>query len=762
MPRSRSLWRRAWQMTSDPAGAGPESAQRSREARGHRGLALGWLRTGRVSRAIDSLRRALELDPAFLEASLDLGRVLAQQERWHDLEDHCRQAMKYLLPIPEFHKWLIQAVEETRGSDAAFRLYALRPESTRCPEFHGDEILCCVAVRNERRRLPHFVEYYRRLGVDRFLFVDNGSTDGTAEFLLQQHDVHLWSSTLSFQRANFGSAWFELLLSRYGVGHWCVTVDADEYLVFEGSPQRTLRDLCADLKRRGKEAATGLLLDLYSDRPIADTRLSDGGDPLAVCRFFDREFAHRRIELGGPYLNQTLFFGGVRQRVFPDRNDFLLSKVPVLSYQPEVVLASGQHVTNIPETRIAAEQCCLLHFKFIDTFPRYAREEARREVHAMGAQQYKAYCGVLDEDPGLCLYDPSHSIRFEGTEQLRTLGAMRAEPEDSTPMPVPIPGLPASGGVASPFWSVKLTVYDRTDRLERALASVLSQTRGDIEVEVVCDGPADARQQAVRECVERWGGGRVSFHGVTERLGHPEIFNLCILRARGRWVHILHDDDWLEPGYYDRLRAAIEAHPEAGSAFPQHRVVPEGPDAEDPWLSWSERESVGVIGDWIPRIFTHCRVQFSAVAVRRAVFEALGGFDARAGSAFDWDMWKRIAWHHPVIFVPALLVNVGRDATAETSRLTLSGQWLADAFASIDLDERKLGGRPEGRHLARRARARLTRYALDVVVRKRIEDGDVGAALANLRVLAREAPAQATTMQLLRSLVSGAPNEVRA
>src|SRR5579871_222638 len=43
-------------------------------------------------------------------------------------------------------------------------------------------------VRNESLRLPYLLTHYRRLGFDRFIFVDNGSTDGTTELLLQQPD----------------------------------------------------------------------------------------------------------------------------------------------------------------------------------------------------------------------------------------------------------------------------------------------------------------------------------------------------------------------------------------------------------------------------------------------------------------------------------------------------------------------------------------------------------------------------------------------
>ena len=81
-------------------------------------------------------------------------------------------------------------------------------------------------------RLPHFLDYYRRLGVDHFLFVDNGSDDGTAEYLAAQPDVSLWATNHSYRLARFGVDWLGWLQWRYGHGHWCLTVDADELLVY--------------------------------------------------------------------------------------------------------------------------------------------------------------------------------------------------------------------------------------------------------------------------------------------------------------------------------------------------------------------------------------------------------------------------------------------------------------------------------------------------------------------------------------------------
>src|SRR6056297_1358246 len=66
------------------------------------------------------------------------------------------------------------------------------------------DVLLVSTFRNERVRLPYFLRYYRDLGVDHFLFVDNDSTDGTFACLEGQDDISVWHTKASYKRATYG------------------------------------------------------------------------------------------------------------------------------------------------------------------------------------------------------------------------------------------------------------------------------------------------------------------------------------------------------------------------------------------------------------------------------------------------------------------------------------------------------------------------------------------------------------------------------
>jgi outer membrane protein assembly factor BamD (BamD/ComL family) len=119
-------------------------------------------------------------------------------------------------------------------------------------------------------------------------------------------------------------------------------------------------------------------------------------------------------------------------------------------------------------------------------------------------------------------------------------------------------------------------------------------------------------------------------------------------------------------------------------------------------------------------------------------------------SAFDWELWVRIATRYDAFYYPEPLVNVGRDDTAETSRLMRTGEQVTDAFRAIDVMVHHL---PEStaQRLASKARDRIAEYAIEIAAQF-LERGDLTAAIANMQAAASGHPSSRTNSRLAELL----------
>jgi GT2 family glycosyltransferase len=204
-----------------------------------------------------------------------------------------------------------------------------------------------------------------------------------------------------------------------------------------------------------------------------------------------------------------------------------------------------------------------------------------------------------------------------------------------------------------PFWSVMIPTYNRTDYLERTLRTVLSQASSpdDMQIEVLDNASTSGDAE---EITRRLGGGRITFFRQPQNLGMVGNWNSCIERARGYWVHILHDDDVPMPGFYATFRRFIDDNPSVGMVFSRAISI----DEDDNWLHLlgmpPGQKSDGLLEDALFRLTVEDPAPYlrcPAVVVRRDAYEATGGFDASLIFTSDWQMWIRVAAQVPVGYI---------------------------------------------------------------------------------------------------------------
>lgn len=287
-----------------------------------------------------------------------------------------------------------------------------------------DEVRCFLVQRNEYRRLPYFLHYHRQLGVGRFLVVDNGSTDGSLEYLNRQPDVHLWHNPGSYQRAKWGQTWINGLLEEYGDSCWCLILDADELFFFPYCDEGlSIRGFTGWLDRNRYNLCWSILLDMYSDRPADATRCEPGQDPLTACPFYEYNRHPGLMFDRSPARPEVVVGGNVRERIFGIEN--AVQKYNLLRGGEGLELQPGTHICRDRrgKARLAGVSALTLHFKYLSGFSSSITEAIARGEHYDVESQYRGFLGRGH----LKLHHPRFSRRFAGSPDLLERGLLRTE-----------------------------------------------------------------------------------------------------------------------------------------------------------------------------------------------------------------------------------------------------------------------------------------------------------------------------------------------
>jgi hypothetical protein len=306
-------------------------------------------------------------------------------------------------------------------------------------------------VRNERIRIHAWLRHYRNMGVKAFAVVDNGSTDGTYEFLREQPDVAATRIETSYAASKFGVAWLNEFHRRLRPSVWVLFADADELLVYRGWPDRPLIDLAEEAAAENCNTFFGVLIDMYPDGPLEAAVVSEHDDLFDVAPCFDRDYRFRiklvtpggrpeiKLELiGGPRVRMlssverelasswfSWFLRGQIDRVIPLTPARLLPWVvrfipktmPSLCKAPLVRSGAGVSYSSAHKTsgaRPFPENVVLCHFKFLADFAARVRGEAARGEHYRRGAEYIMYANAISRKDRL-------DFTYEGTQRFRTV-----------------------------------------------------------------------------------------------------------------------------------------------------------------------------------------------------------------------------------------------------------------------------------------------------------------------------------------------------
>ena len=302
-----------------------------------------------------------------------------------------------------------------------------------------EAVVLCV-VKDGESLVQAFIEHYLNLGFKHIFFLDNGSTDRTAEIIKSYKQTTLLSSHKPFRQ--YFIAFKNFLIKTCGSGHWCVVADIDEFLYCPLNGK--LKEVLTYLNQHRYDAVCIQMLDVFSKQGI---QLSEQKaeqkdawtlkDLKSAFRYYDTDNIKRReyVRQFQPTIHSglKLLNGGIRKTVF-NRN-CLLTKETMFFAHPGTRLKSS-HLLNYANR--ADFSIVYLHYKFVEDFYAKTIEAVARENHWNDSAEYKAYLAVLKEaskhDAVLSLLQPcSHEL--ESIDDLIELGFLFVSDQFRTSFP---------------------------------------------------------------------------------------------------------------------------------------------------------------------------------------------------------------------------------------------------------------------------------------------------------------------------------------
>lgn len=288
-----------------------------------------------------------------------------------------------------------------------------RPERPFTDYQPSGKVTIFCTVKDERIRLPWFLEYYRGLGCRDFVFIDTGSQDETVSYLKDQPDVYLYHAPADqFAFSRSGSDWINALGPKHAMHRWILVADIDEILAWPEQDREGLEGLAIRAERLGLNRAFTPMIDVYPEDPCDTLPYYEPGEPFAERAHLMDDVVHtkalwdagRLILYSGPRARHAKT--GKRPPIMTKQNFYYIEPVGYQHLGPHFDTYARPSPLVVP----------FLHFKFLPDFKTRMKKAISEGQHWNNAAEYKQYAAEQLSARTLAF---EGSVDFRSTEGLK-------------------------------------------------------------------------------------------------------------------------------------------------------------------------------------------------------------------------------------------------------------------------------------------------------------------------------------------------------
>jgi glycosyltransferase involved in cell wall biosynthesis len=187
--------------------------------------------------------------------------------------------------------------------------------------------------------------------------------------------------------------------------------------------------------------------------------------------------------------------------------------------------------------------------------------------------------------------------------------------------------------------SVIITTFNRIHKIERAVDSVLTQTRPADEIILIDDGSTDNTDQLIKN---KYPGLKYIWQ---ENQGVSHARNTGISLSTGTWIALLDsDDEWLSSKLKVQIKA-LQYQPEYKICHTNELWIRNGKRVNP--MKKHEKSGGMIFNKCLPL----CIISPSSVMIQRSVCDEYGLFDQSLPVCEDYDLWLRLSAFLPVLYL---------------------------------------------------------------------------------------------------------------
>ena len=223
------------------------------------------------------------------------------------------------------------------------------------------------------------------------------------------------------------------------------------------------------------------------------------------------------------------------------------------------------------------------------------------------------------------------------------------------------------------FFSVIISVYNKSKTIQDTLQSALNQTFIDFEIIIIDDGSKDESASVIAT----FNDARINYF-YQENAGVSVARNSGIKKSAGKIIAFLDADDHWYPNHLQVLHDLIQQNPDAGIYASRYiSKVAENKFLKNHFLNLAENYG-GIVPDFFHSSLINRIALTSAVAIPKTVLDEIGVFNPEIFSVEDLDLWIRIALKYPVAITNTVTVEYNAMDNNSISKLDIHDKKLID------------------------------------------------------------------------------------